>query len=138
MKTKYIITTAQTGSEWDCVEFLLVEATPRLINFLKQTIAECKKLTFDSVSIYADNAGFYLGMDELPEDAQVEEDQVKLVELDSDFVNTLDQPEQQIRYGEMKFGNDQITFTGTGKYTDEEFWGYVPYDFIDGINTHEL
>lgn len=38
----------------------------------------------------------------------------------------------------MKFGNDQITFTGTGKYTDEEFWGYVPYDFIDGINTHEL
>lgn len=136
---KYIVASAQTGSEWDSVEFLLIEATPEFINLLKESIKKAKRIEtegFNSVSMYADNAEFYTDLSELPEDAQIDVedgDSVRLIDLDPDLVRTLSQPEQTIKYGEMSFGLGQITFSGHGKHTDEEFWGYVPYEFIEGI-----
>lgn len=136
---KYIIAPAQTGSEWDSVEFLLIEATPERINQLKVYVKKAKRIEsegFNSVSVYADNANFYTDLSELPEETQIDIDneQVKQIELDPDFVETLSKPEQDLKYGEMKFGMDQITFSTHGKHTDEEYWGYVSYDFINNLN----
>lgn len=147
--TKYIIAPAQTGSDWDGVQFMLIEADPKFINHLKKTIKKAKRIEkegFNQVSIYADNAEFFTDSSQLPEGSQrgsafsfddVEDGDVKLIELEPELVENLSRPEQDIKYGEMKFGMGQITFTGTGKHTDEEFWGYVPYEFIEQILAEE-
>jgi len=128
--TGWLMVKAFTGSEWDSVDFMLLDISSKTFNnYLREMIdkAEAFKddMSFYCLSHWSDNADWYIFSYE--EDGYVEtpklEDGWSYVDLTVDELNKLKRPEQWMRGGLIKtFSNGDIQFTTNGKHTDEEFW----------------
>lgn len=136
--SKYIIAKAFTQSEWDGVDFAVIELTDGHLKFIREIRETIQKMGFKigdgflNIIFSGDNADFYYSEDELPEDLQPEEGKPLIATVeDPDIFKNLTRPEQDIRYGQLKFDEDGVQYVGYGKHTDEEFWiDRIPYDVI--------
>lgn len=134
--SKYILVQAYTNSEWDSVSFALIELTEEHLKFLKEAQQKAISIkeegdSFCHISYSGDMAEFYIDEDELPEGIMLNEDNPIVVEMNEDDVKVLTQPEQNIRYGEMRVGTGALNYVGLGKHTSEEYWTEnIPFDLI--------
>ena len=140
MKKKYIITQGRTQSEWDGVDFALVEVTKELIEQVKQIekILAKSSEVIDSVGVLADNANFFIDESELPErlNLEIEDSTCLVIELSDEEYGKLSRTEQKLRGGEMKFYNSGcMVFSTSGKNTGEEYWCDVSINFIKNIKS---
>ena len=137
---QYILIPAVTGSEWESVDFALITLDERRGLPYYKKMADLAKQMYkehgvSELIVYSDEADFYTDMEQLPEECYKEfsEVQAQIIEFSDKFDTTLfSRPEQTIKYGQIKFGQEGVTFTGTGKHTDEEFWGDIPYSVLFG------
>jgi hypothetical protein len=128
---KYILMTAATQSEWDAVEFALLEfSIEELQDFLKKSKQLEEMNDVDALIVNEDAVTFYNDQDALPERIKLVPDEVIVVELSDEEVNALPQPEQTIKYGQTVFSLHSVTFKGTGKHTGEEYWCDMNWDQI--------
>ena len=124
---KFLLLPARSTSEWDSATFALIELNPKFESEIKGKIKRQLELEAEGINgvyFYADNAEFYIDETQLPENLINDEGNVKggVVEFDQSFIDTLVQPEQEIRYGQVMFNNGGVKFVGYGKHTDEEFY----------------
>lgn len=144
---KYIISKAYTGSEWDTVDFALIELDDERLKYFKEMEMQAKELKerngfgFMHIEISADNAEFFTGLMEEFEDNTIspgemipEEEEYCIEELPDDIIDKLERPESHLKYGSMKFSDSGVQFTTLGKHTDEEFWTpTIPYSIFEKI-----
>ncbi len=129
---KTLIAKAQLHSEWDSVDFALIDLNPEFVKLIKDASKEAKRLNkkfshaFMNIRIQGDNAEWFI------EASDINSPSDEIMELlgDEEFVivkkefetETLQRPEQDARYGQMKVDEENVQFLSYGKHTDEEFW----------------
>lgn len=126
MEKQYIYLEAITSSEWDSVEFALVEYDPEKCNTWNKAMDSVKDSIFDMGSIWSDEADYFIDAEELPfGELPVNGD---IIKLSQEQFDKLTRPAQTIKYGEIRFYEDHIVFSSSGKNTGEEFWteDYTP------------
>lgn len=120
---------AVTGSEWDGVEFALLPFSEKRLN---QFIAKKNVLdTLEDVNelvVYADEVEFFTDLSQL--NIEIDEDEIPII-VEINDIEELSRPEQTIKYGHISFGKEEITFSGYGKHTDEEYWCKLSYSQIE-------
>lgn len=124
---KVLLLQAYTGSEWDSVSFALIEIDEAHQAYLKKIIqrqTELKAEGIDKLVVSADNADFFIDEEQLPEICfnEFNEIQEGVYDLSEELIDELTRPEQDLKYGEMVFSHDSVTFKIFGKHTDEESW----------------
>jgi hypothetical protein len=144
---QYIIAKALTGSEWDDVDFALIEMHDGHAKYIHQVSDHAsdlkKKLEDESarITISADNAQFFVADDIiralLPDEIDVEDsdDFAAIISLDENVVEKLTRPQNDIRYGHIVFDGNTVKYSGYGKHTGEEYWtadidiNLIPYKY---------
>lgn len=133
MKKKYLLFRASTGSDYESAEFALIPL-PLGLNDIKgkQRILELNPDLFQ-VSVLGDLATFYTDSDQLPDEVyalleSVGDDRACEVELEDSLVESLSKVLEQLKYGEVVFGRDSVTFSVTGKHSGSEFWCSCSWD----------
>lgn len=128
---KYILMKALTGSEWDGVEFALLPFSEKRLN---QFLAKKKVLDtlkdVDQLVVYSDDVEFFTDLSQLN---NVDEDEENPIIVEINDIEELSRPEQTIKYGQIKFGKDEIIFSGYGKHTNEEYWCNLSYSRIETL-----
>jgi hypothetical protein len=124
----YILAKAMTNSEWDNVDYALIRLNETHLKFLVDVMKDARKLNkkydggFMYIKISADMADFCQEMESELSDLLVDGNEWSIVGLDSQFVDELPRPDQEIRYGGIKITETSVQYVAYGKHTDEEFW----------------
>ena len=134
---KYLILNAVTSSEWDSVEFCLLDLQNLPISKLKELIKLSEKLhkenEIDQIVFYNYSFSFHISGITPPENIINRDfNNIGIIELEDSIYDGLERPENQIRYQDLTIsaiGN--ITFKGFGKHTGEEFWAELTEKEID-------
>lgn len=120
-----LILKANTNSEWDGVDFAIVDITKEFIDFLKEAMEDAQNMKhkyshgFLGLRFSGDNAEWFCGDEE--GHTLLGDEEFVIVEKTLD-TSKYQRPEQDIRYGQIKITGDSVQFVGYGKHTSEEFW----------------
>lgn len=138
--TGWLMVKAMTGSEWDSVDFMLLDVSSKTFNnYLREMIDKAKVFKDDSsfycLSHWSDSVDWFISSydeDDGNVDTPELEDGWSYVDVTKDELDKLKRPESSLSGGIIKtFSNGDIQFTTNGKHTDEEFWSeHIPMEQI--------
>lgn len=126
-----LVVKAFTGSEWDNVNFAVVELSKERVSFINQMMKEVARLKEiyqfgGQLEVFCDNAEFFAGVnDNCPfdfADDEAQEGKPVIMELPDDYEDHFYRPESALKYGHMSITEDTVQFVTTGKHTGEEFY----------------
>jgi len=130
---KFILLKALTNSEWDHVDFALLPIETIETHLKKKQILASLNGEVDELVIYEDAVVFYASIEDLPERFTSEDyykEKPMLVELSDQEIEALSKPDQTIKSGQVKFSKEEVTFTGHGKHTNEEYWCSLHWEHV--------
>lgn len=120
-----------TNSEWDNVDFCLIELNNELISIIKGASEDAVKLkekypSFDHIELDSDIAEWFIDASDDTNDndklmALVEEKEFVIIDEEIETA-TMHRPEQDIRYGSIRLDGEVVKFVAYGKHTNEEFF----------------
>lgn len=121
---KTIISKAYTNSEWDSVDFAVIEINDTLLQFIKELSTQVKDICkqhgiYGHFAVSSDNADFFIG--ERGEAHLGEHDDFAVIPGTLDTSNE-SRPENDLKGGDMRIFSDTVQFVTWGKHTSEEFW----------------
>ena len=141
--TKYIVAYANTNSEWDFVDYMLIEADDQFQNKIKslkaiwEVNATTEPLSASFMGFYSDNMECFNNISELekiiPKDIYEKicpPDSYGVIELTEEQYNSLTKIEQRIYLGTWELDKYNFTVKTFGKHTGEEYWCNLPLDFM--------
>lgn len=128
--TGWLMVNAFIQSEWDSVDFILLDiSNPVFNNFLREIVDKAKAFkddpSFYCLSYWSDNAEWYTHS--YKDDGDVETPQLKdnwsYVTVTKKEIDKLKKPENALGGGVIKaFASGFIRFTNSGEHTGEQLW----------------
>jgi hypothetical protein len=145
--TGRLLVKAKTGSEWDNVDFTILDLSEKRLAWLAGLMRQAAVMEKDPdltgfmYFTISNDESWYVWPDDTEEDWHTDEvesffnddeNQAHWVEITDEELNSLPRPEQQIRYGMIKVYDNSIQQVSYGKQTDEEFFteGFNPQDYL--------
>lgn len=122
--TNLIAVKALTSSEWDNIDFVLIDLSPGFIEWLGSKSDLAKRLgaedeNFFSIEYHYYPRGWYVDTSDEP---LFEEDQDEWFYVELEPGEQLTEGEQRISVSTILFTEYGFSLSGTGKHTGESFW----------------
>ena len=129
-KTDTIIIKAQTNSEWDCVDFALLQLTKPFLDFVKKYSALADTIPesdwFYCISFWYNVEGWFLFNEDSLNANSFQINDFEYVKLAKNEIEKLHKPEQVITHTEFDiFQQGKFQFTAYAKHTGETFFTNV-------------